>query len=109
MAAQLGWSDAEQPSQDSLGFRGKSGQAIAVSFREKKGEPIGRCAIRTGSMEFKVAHSPQADLLDVAAADRSCRMPAGCNSVVRLMSEELMRGGPHKVYLRAMNCVRDFL
>ena len=46
---------------------------------------------------------------DAAAGERSCRMPAGCNSVVRLMSEELMRGGPHKVYVRAMNCVREFL
>ncbi|MEY2573768.1 MAG: hypothetical protein QOJ87_1981, partial [Verrucomicrobiota bacterium] len=27
----------------------------------------------------------------------------------RLMSEELMRGGPHRIYLRAMNCVREFL
>jgi hypothetical protein len=25
------------------------------------------------------------------------------------MSEELMRGGPHHVYLRAVNCVRDLL
>jgi hypothetical protein len=36
-------------------------------------------------------------------------MPAGQNDTVRLMSEELMRGGPHRVYLRAMNCVRDLL
>jgi len=28
---------------------------------------------------------------------------------VSLMSEELMRGGPHHVYLRAVNSVRDLL
>jgi hypothetical protein len=28
---------------------------------------------------------------------------------VSLMSDELMRGGPHRVYLRAVNCVRDLL
>jgi hypothetical protein len=28
---------------------------------------------------------------------------------VRLMGEELMRGGPHRVYLCAVNCVREFL
>jgi methionine aminotransferase len=26
-----------------------------------------------------------------------------------MMSEELMGGGAHRVYLRAMNCVRDLL
>jgi len=109
LAAQLGWSDGEQSGENALKFRGKNGQTIEISLREKKGEPIGRCAIRSGSLEFKVVHSPEADLLDVAAGERSCRMPAGCNSVVRLMSEELMRGGPHKVYVRAMNCVREFL
>jgi len=25
------------------------------------------------------------------------------------MGEELMRGGPHHVYLRAVNCVRELL
>jgi len=28
---------------------------------------------------------------------------------VTLMSEELMRGGPHDVYLHAVNSVRDLL
>ena len=109
LAAQLQWTDAKQPTGDALTFRGKNGDDIAVSLREKAGEPIGRCALQCGSLEFKVAHSPKADLLDVATGERSCRMPAGRNDTVRLMSEELMRGGPHRVYLRAMDCVREFL
>jgi len=36
-------------------------------------------------------------------------MPGGSNDPVSLMSEELMRGGPHHVYLRAVNSVRDLL
>lgn len=36
-------------------------------------------------------------------------MPAGSNDAVQVMSEEVMRGGPHRVYLRAMNCVRSLL
>jgi glucose-6-phosphate dehydrogenase assembly protein OpcA len=109
LAAQLQWTDARQPAGDTLSFRSKSGRDIAVSLNEKAGEPISRCAIRCGSLEFKVVHSPKADLLDVATGERSCRMPAGRNDTVRLMSEELLRGGPHRVYLRAMNCVREFL
>jgi glucose-6-phosphate dehydrogenase assembly protein OpcA len=109
LAGQLRWSDGKQGSKNALSFHGKSGQEINISLREKEGEPISRCAIRCRSVEFKVRHSAKADLLDVATGERSCRMPAGCNNTIRLMSEELMRGGPHKVYLRAMNCVREFL
>jgi hypothetical protein len=36
-------------------------------------------------------------------------MPAGKNDPVNLMSEELMRGGPHHVYLHAVDRVRDLL
>jgi hypothetical protein len=36
-------------------------------------------------------------------------MPAGNNDPVILISEELIRGGPHRVYLNALNCVRDLL
>ena len=36
-------------------------------------------------------------------------MPASSNDPTELMKEELMRGGWHRVYLRAMNVVRDLL
>ena len=109
LAAQLRWTDPKQPSKTALNFRGTSDREIGVSLRETPGEPIGRCEVQCGEVKFKVAHTPKADLLDVAAGERSCRMPAGQNDSVRLMGEELMRGGPHRVYLRAMNCVREFL
>ncbi len=109
LGGQLGWSDAKQSGKDALTFGGEKRNEIKVALKEKAGEPIGRCAVRCGSAEFVVAHSENSDLLDVAAGERKCRMPAGRNDIVRLMSEELMRGGPHRVYLRAMNCVREFL
>src|SRR5688572_581853 len=109
LAAQLNWSIEEKQKGDALSFRNESGKTIEVSLRENAGEPIGRCAIRCGALEFKVTHSENADLLDVAVGERSCRMPAGQNDQVGLMKEELMSGGPHRVYLRAMNCVRDLL
>ena len=34
-------------------------------------------------------------------------MPGGRNDPVALAGEELMRGGPHRVYLRAIEAVRD--
>jgi hypothetical protein len=36
-------------------------------------------------------------------------MPAGKNDPVSLISEELMRGGLHHVYLQAVNCIRELL
>lgn len=109
LAAQLDWMNGDKAEQNSLWFANSSGRMIKVSLQEKTGEPIGRCAIRCGTVEFRVAHAENVDLLDVAVGERSCRMPAGHNDQVRLMSEELMRGGPHRVYLRAMNRMRDLL
>ncbi|PZR74167.1 MAG: hypothetical protein DLM73_08635 [Chthoniobacterales bacterium] len=109
LAAQLRWSDGRQKGKSELGFRGQEGKKIKITLSEKAGEPIGSCVVRCGSVEFKVTHAPNADLLEVAAGDRKCRMPAGQNDAVRLMNEELMRGGPHHVYLRAVNCVSEFL
>ena len=109
LAAQLSWSDGKKMENAGLRFTGGKGKEIAITLNEKEGEPIGRCALRCGGAEFVVTHGAKADLLDVAAGERRCRMPAGHNDAVRLMSEELMRGGPHRVYLRAMNCVRAFL
>jgi len=109
LAAQLRWMSGDKAEQNSLWFATSSGRMVKVSLQEKTGEPIGRCVIRCGALEFRVAHAKNVDLLDVAVGERRCRMPAGHNDEVGLMKEELMRGGPHRVYLRAMNCVRDLL
>ena len=108
-AGQLQWTHDKQSDGNAFRFHGPAGREITASLQEKKGEPIGRCSIHCGKLEFSVAHGANADLLDVAMGERRCRMPAGQNGAVHLMSEELMRGGAHRVYLRAMNCVRDLL
>jgi glucose-6-phosphate dehydrogenase assembly protein OpcA len=113
LAAQLRWTLEESSKGNTLTFRDRLKKTIQVSLSEEVGESINYCVVHCGSTEFRVSHSPNADLLDVALegsnAERKCLMPAGSNDSVRLMSEELMRGGPHRVYLRAMNCVRDLL
>jgi glucose-6-phosphate dehydrogenase assembly protein OpcA len=113
LAAQLDWTLEKNSKGNALTFRDQSKKTIQVSLGEKAGEPISRCVVKCGSIGFRVAHSADADLLDLAvegsSAERKCLMPAGSNDLVRLMSEELMRGGPHRVYLRAMNAVRGLL
>src|ERR1700730_6989025 len=113
LAAQLHWTIEKTSKVNALAFRDRANKTIHVSLSKKAGEPIGRCVLNCGSREFRVGHSANADLLEVAVeganAERKCLMPAGSNDLVRLMSEELMRGGPHRVYLRAMNSVRSQL
>lgn len=106
---QLRWTDAKKANERELNFRGRKGNKIKVVLGEKAGEPISRCAVRCGAVEFVVVHAPKADLLNVAAGERSCRLPAGRNDAIELVSNELMRGSPHRTYLRALNCVREFL
>lgn len=116
LAAQLDW---EKPSGsgDSLGFEktvAETKQAISVTLAEKAGEPIGRVTVRSKTAAFVVAHKEGADLLDVSFGKTGGRQmqqvfPAGKSDLVSLVQEELMRGGPHRVYLRAVAKVRGLL
>jgi len=113
LAAQLNWSLEKKSKNNQVAFRDRSNRLIQVSLNEKEGEPIGGCIVNFGSRKVCVNYSENSDLLDVTVraedAKRTCLIPAGSNDPVRLMSEELMRGGPHRVYLRAMNAMRSLL
>ncbi|MEP6698632.1 MAG: glucose-6-phosphate dehydrogenase assembly protein OpcA [Verrucomicrobiota bacterium] len=114
LAAQLHWTAPKDVNGNNLTFQDQSNRAIRISLNESGNEPIGRCVLNCGSIEFSVSRSANADLLDVILRKQKAQcmrqlLPAGSNEPVRLMSEELMRGGPHRVYLRAVNCVRHLL
>ena len=114
LAAQLRWESSAHFGADMIHFRDASGNTIAVSLRENEGEAISRCSIFAGSTEFRVEDPRGADLLNVSTfSDGTERMrqlmPAGSNDPVRLIREELMRGGPHAVYLRAVKAVRALM
>ena len=116
LAGQLDW-EATAGSGRSLGFVHctKEGKGeITISLQEMEGEPISSCRLTTASADFHVVHRPGADLLDVSFGRTGGRhmaqvLPAGENSLVELVKEELMRGGPHRVYLRAVQQVRALL
>jgi glucose-6-phosphate dehydrogenase assembly protein OpcA len=114
LAAQLNWTTEKAEAASNLRFVSPSGQKIDVELRERPGEPIGEVAMETLEVEFLVAHAKCGDLLEVSRGKPGERrmpqlMPAGKNDPVSLMSKELMRGGPHHVYLHAVNRVRDLL
>jgi len=69
-------------------------------------------ALTSGDVEFRVTYAKCGDLLEVSRVQTGEKrvpqlMPAANNDPVSLISEELMRGGMHHVYVHALNCVRD--
>jgi glucose-6-phosphate dehydrogenase assembly protein OpcA len=114
VAAQLNWRAEKAKSSHELHFIDPSGREIDVELRERDGAPIHEVALTTDEVEFLVTHAECGDLLEVSRAKPGEKrmpqlMPAGKNDSVSLMGEELMRGGPHHVYLRAVDCVRELL
>jgi glucose-6-phosphate dehydrogenase assembly protein OpcA len=114
LAAQLNWRNQKTDAANKLQFVSPSSRKIDVELRERPGEPIGEVAMATPNVEFLVAHAKCGDLLEVSRGKTGEKrmpqlMPAGKNDPVSLMSTELMRGGPHHVYLHAVNCARDLL
>jgi glucose-6-phosphate dehydrogenase assembly protein OpcA len=114
LAAQLNWRAEKAKSSHEFRFIGLSGRKIDIELRERDGEPIHEVALTTAEVEFLVTHAECGDLLEVSRTKPGEKrmpqlMPAGKNDPVSLMSEELMRGGRHHVYLHAVNCVRELL
>jgi glucose-6-phosphate dehydrogenase assembly protein OpcA len=113
LGAQLKWR-ADTTTAHRLQFIGPANRKIDIELREGPGEPVREIALETSDVEFLVTHAECGDLLEVSRRKAGEKripqlMPAAKNDPVSLMSEELMRGGPHHVYLHAVNCVRELL
>ena len=114
LAAQLNWRADNANARNDLRFVSPTHQRIDVQLHERHGEPVGEIALETPEIQFLVTHAKCGDLLEVSRGKPGEKrmpqlMPAGKNDPVSLMSEELMRGGLHNVYLHAVNRVRESL
>jgi glucose-6-phosphate dehydrogenase assembly protein OpcA len=114
LAAQLNWRAEQVNANHRLRFIDPSQRKIDIELHERDGEAIHEITLKAGDIEFHVTHAKCGDLLEVSRRKSGEKgvpqlLPAGKNDPVSLMSEELMRGGPHHVYLHAVNCVRDLL
>src|SRR5215813_4066878 len=114
LAAQLNWHIEEVKSPCELRFTGASPRHIDVDLRERNGEAVHEIALTSADVEFRITYADCGDLLEVSRTQNDETrhpqlMPAGNNDPVGLISEELIRGGPHHIYLNALNCVRDLL
>jgi glucose-6-phosphate dehydrogenase assembly protein OpcA len=114
LGAQLDWIREKAKSSGELRFSSQSKHKVDIELRERDGYPINEVALTAGDIEFRISYAKCGDLLEISRAKPGEKgmpqlMPARKNDPVSLMSEELMRGGPHHVYLHAVNCVRDLL
>src|SRR5213080_570531 len=114
LAAQLNWRIEKKKGDGVLQFINLNGYKIDIELRERPGEPIGEIVLNSREVEFVISRAKCGDLLEVSRGEPGEKrmpqlIPAGSNDPVNLMSEELMRGGPHHVYLHAVNCFRDLL
>jgi len=114
LAAQLNWQIDEVKSPTELRFVGPLGRKIDVELHECDGQPVHQIVLISGDVEFRVSYSKCGDLLEVSRLQGGEKripqlMPAGKSDPVSLINEELMRGGPHHVYVGALDCARDLL
>jgi hypothetical protein len=114
LAAQLKWKTDQQAMNGSCRFLDANRRKIDIELREQSGEPIGEVVLTSREVKFCVTPANCGDLLEVSRSGEKemaqpQMMPAQSNDPVDLMTQELLRGGPHRVYLRAVNSVRPLL
>ena len=114
LGAQLNWRVNEPAHNGSCRFLDSANRKIDVELHQVAGPPVGKVVLKSRETRFAVAPAKCGDLLEVCRSGPNEKpfpqmLPAQGNDAVTLLSDELMRGGQHRVYLRALNCVRSLL
>jgi glucose-6-phosphate dehydrogenase assembly protein OpcA len=114
LAAQLKWKTNQQSMNGSCRFLDANQRKINIELRERSESPIGEVVINSRDVKFCVSPAKCGDLLEISRSGKNeaavpQMMPAQSNEPADLMTQELLRGGPHRVYLHAVNAVRAFL
>lgn len=113
LGAQLNWRVGDHDA-DHFSFTDSAGGKVQVELVETGDLPVGKVVLNSSEIEFVVAPAKCGDLLEVYRSGLNEKplpqmLPAQSNDAVGLLSAELMRGGQHRVYLHALNCVRQLL
>lgn len=114
LAAQLNWEIRNGKGTNRLDLENAAGKTVAIELQENGDAPMSSFVIHSGDIKFEIALARCGDLLEVSRTKSSQEaarqlLPAGENDPVKLMSEELMRGGQRRVYLHALEKVRALL
>ena len=114
LSAQLNWKLNEPARNGSCRFVDANNHKIDIELHQREGGPIGDVILNSQGVKFRVAPAQCGDLLEISRNSENetalpQMMPAQSNNPVDLITQELLRGGPHRVYLHAVNCVRELL
>ena len=114
LGAQLNWRVNEPGHNGSCRLVDTNNRKIDIELRQREGGPIGEVTLNSSGIQFRIVRAQCGDLLEVSRSGENetalpQMMPAQSNDPVDLVTQELLRGGPHRVYLRAVNCVRQLL
>lgn len=95
-------------------FTGGDGRSIQIHLHEHPGAAISRCALVCGKATFRVSHDGSTRFFhsDVQLTDGRHYhhlVPAGDDELIKLLDEELMRGGKHLVYVRSLTAAQALL
>ncbi|MGC3990238.1 MAG: glucose-6-phosphate dehydrogenase assembly protein OpcA [Chthoniobacteraceae bacterium] len=105
LAAQLKWK-LHGKTVDGYQFGSEKGR-IAVQLTAAEGAPVSSCKLGHDQFSFSATHKKDSIFMDTEVTLPDGRhfvhlVPAGKDDVSTLLDEELMRGGRHQVYLRAL-------
>ena len=106
LIAQLGWK-IEKPGKESFEFS-NAGVRGELKFVAGGGDmQVGECSLCSENACFRIARQPGSEFLHAdVCTPNGCELhhllPPGRDDVIHLLNEELMRGGRHQVYLRAL-------
>ncbi len=119
LAAQLGWQRAEGPATgDALSFRAENGRTVAVKLDAggAEGEGIRSVSLRANEDggDFTVSREAGSDFYNTCAhcgsrSEQRQLLPVGPEDTAALVSAELVHGGGHGAYLRALEMIEAAL
>ncbi len=119
LAAQLGWKQTEKPAGDTLSFHAENGGTVTVKLDASggaDGDSIRRVSLRAGDDggDFTVSRDAGSDFFNTCAHCGSGReqrqlLPVGPEDTAALVSAELVHGGGHGAYLRALEMIEEAL
>jgi len=114
LAGQLNWKTNQQQMNGSCRFLDANKRKIDIELHERPGTPIGKVVLNSTEVKFCVTPAKCGDLLEISRSGQleaaiPQMMPAQSNNAVDLITQELLRGGPRRVYLSAVNSVRPLL
>ena len=110
LATQLDWTGMKADGRD-LHFESPAGRRVTVAFQNQPGEDLSELVIDSGRGTVRIHRDAGSDFLKSEVTLPNGRQsmnlyPAGRKGLAALVGEELMRGGHHRIYLRALGVVK---